>query len=1355
MNKLFVLLLFLLLSIKTYSTTISDLREDRRLIEATLAQRPTNEPDDINNYVNNLMQACLLSCQNSFEYHNYIPKLADLLRQYEVLIDQAIAGEPQAELGLAIIIGNFSISAALENKSFDDLTIDYLNKKFTLLKSKLTYNNIEEECTLKFLEANINNFNGKLKAARDGYKSIYKILKNNINIDPIYLQSYVIGIMCLASKDNKIIDFKEELHNILKDHNLENNLQKLKFISYLLVASIDQMGRISDETYIYLLKKFVEFGGKYDESEEASGLLAFSISAATNGRENILEFIETQLIKMAVPKFDNVKNGLKYSIAEQCLSLNNGGSVFGFYEYCGTALCTEGKCIQKGIEFQHKAIQLAIDNNRRDMLYEIASDSSIRTPILAFLADAYRSVGDYENELIIYEKLVDFIGKDLGFDTPEAIIYSIQLTNRINEYQNNLAKSIEILKGILTHLQENSDALTHYSEFYMQLAFCCNHFGNSDEAIEYAQLAKKYIPFSTSESPTLTSIEIFLAAKDNDNGDIDKSIRAVSQIDTDQLHNLDDTWDLANLYHSQGKNEEAIELLETKIKIFKEKLTDSDLFHYYELLSSCYLSLYKYEEARKYYDKCDAYIESQGMMAKLQYRLKMSYISLNEYERYKILTAVRNDYTNSGLFDLDLEINIYRGLGWHYLQVLDYNNAIDNFQRALALNKETGKNSFYRKANLMNLNECYLAKKDYKNAYECTKLLCSIYENVEEKYIQERTTFLGDHIENCIKYGKMDEALSLLKEYQQLTPFSNSRLLRAQYAIKNKEYELAESILLDLRESDNPWVKEKVSEIMENLYSELKSPNLEIYLEENLNIFKSDIINRLLFMSPSERFKLSSTCRGRLNELVEYASISQGCAKIGMEFSLFSKGLLFHSSNEIQKILKRNKRASEKFNLLNSLKIKQNKAFENSDTVTLETLRKEINEIERELSNEFVSKKKLEKSLFFTISDIQRNIGKNGLAVDFIRYQDRDTIKYGAFIYAASMKEPQFIPLFNERDLNDIAFTNNSEVKSSFYKNLNKHNGFSLIWGKLLPFFENYNDIYFSADGALHTLAIEFLPDENNIPLSQTYRVHRVFHLAEISKLKKLGNEFIAIGVSDYDPFVKGLTSEDRGNWGPLEGVLKEFQKIDEILNKVKPRISNSFYLNENAKETFVKALSGNKVSTLHFASHGFYINQKALYDAAENEKDFNHNVAKRALMADKSYLSGLILCNGNVSWNSPLINDDEDDVLTSDEIEMLNFPDLRLTVLSACETGLGETDEDGVWGLQRSFRIAGSQSLISTLYRVDDDIAVEFMNFFYTKVTEGNSIFDAFQYAQKEIYESNILHPAPQKRWACFILIE
>ncbi len=101
-------------------------------------------------------------------------------------------------------------------------------------------------------------------------------------------------------------------------------------------------------------------------------------------------------------------------------------------------------------------------------------------------------------------------------------------------------------------------------------------------------------------------------------------------------------------------------------------------------------------------------------------------------------------------------------------------------------------------------------------------------------------------------------------------------------------------------------------------------------------------------------------------------------------------------------------------------------------------------------------------------------------------------------------------------------------------------------------------------------------------------------------------------------------------------------------------------------------------------------------------------------------------------------------------EISNLNF-DLPLVVLNACETFKGaEYKGEGIYNLNQSFILGGAESVISTLWRIEDNSASLFMDKFYTNLNKGNSINESVNSSKKLMIKDDITaHPF---YWAAFL---
>jgi CHAT domain-containing protein len=225
------------------------------------------------------------------------------------------------------------------------------------------------------------------------------------------------------------------------------------------------------------------------------------------------------------------------------------------------------------------------------------------------------------------------------------------------------------------------------------------------------------------------------------------------------------------------------------------------------------------------------------------------------------------------------------------------------------------------------------------------------------------------------------------------------------------------------------------------------------------------------------------------------------------------------------------------------------------------------------------------------------------------------------------------------------------------------------------------------------------------------------------------------------------------GNWNYLPATEKEIQAIEEVVK------SKSFNVKVKrgsaASEESIKQIGERRSSprVLHIATHGYFFPDPK--KEADNLQMVVTNEEPVFKISEHPMLrSGLILAGGNAGWKGQqTLEGREDGVLTAYEISQMNLSNTELVVLSACETGLGDIKgNEGVYGLQRAFKIAGAKYLMMSLWQVPDRETKEFMVSFYKNwLTKERSIPEAFRMTQKEMRE-RFINPYA---WAGFVLVE
>ncbi len=182
-------------------------------------------------------------------------------------------------------------------------------------------------------------------------------------------------------------------------------------------------------------------------------------------------------------------------------------------------------------------------------------------------------------------------------------------------------------------------------------------------------------------------------------------------------------------------------------------------------------------------------------------------------------------------------------------------------------------------------------------------------------------------------------------------------------------------------------------------------------------------------------------------------------------------------------------------------------------------------------------------------------------------------------------------------------------------------------------------------------------------------------------------------------------------------------------------------YLDSNlARESALKNLS-QPPDILHIATHGYFC-----------QPDTN------SLLSNPLLRSGLILAGANrtIGGMNGQEYTAEDGILTAMEVSALNLIGTDLTILSACQTGMGEVQSgEGVFGLRRAFQHAGVRSMIMSMFAVPDESTSYFMERFYNNWLSGSSKATSLRNASLSIIkelreEKGFAHPL---FWGGFVL--
>jgi CHAT domain-containing protein/Tfp pilus assembly protein PilF len=370
---------------------------------------------------------------------------------------------------------------------------------------------------------------------------------------------------------------------------------------------------------------------------------------------------------------------------------------------------------------------------------------------------------------------------------------------------------------------------------------------------------------------------------------------------------------------------------------------------------------------------------------------------------------------------------------------------------------------------------------------------------------------------------------------------------------------------------------------------------------------------------------------------------------------------------------------------------------------------------------------------------------------------------YLAFVLRAQEEEPIAILLGRTEDIEPLIFDWRQEVSrgtriprrtekdsESAYQSA----GEALrrkVWDPLIPYLGDANGVLVVPDGALQAVNFAALPIGSEKYLIESGPM--IHYLSSERDLISAGGTLasgiglLAMGDSAFEEtsLFAALAPEDKPKqsifdrakslvsfrgvrsecgdfkslkFGSLPATNNEIKEITKIWKNSQKGDDNfiKFTGAEASEGTFKIAAPGKRV--LHLATHGFFLegNCQSAFPRLEKTRapvDDESGILPPVTEENPLLLTGLAFAGAN--HREVAGPEEEDGILTAEEVAALDLSSVDLVVLSACDTGAGKIQAvEGVFGLRRAFQIAGAKKLVTSLWTVEDEATRMWMKAFY-----------------------------------------
>lgn len=323
--------------------------------------------------------------------------------------------------------------------------------------------------------------------------------------------------------------------------------------------------------------------------------------------------------------------------------------------------------------------------------------------------------------------------------------------------------------------------------------------------------------------------------------------------------------------------------------------------------------------------------------------------------------------------------------------------------------------------------------------------------------------------------------------------------------------------------------------------------------------------------------------------------------------------------------------------------------------------------------------------------------------VDMIDYPSGDSHCYRAFVCRKGWTAPKVVDICAESVLDslaDAAWRICEEPYASAAGDL---------FRDVLAQASAGETLYIVPSGRFHSLPFESFRHDGMMLLER-------FNVVRLSSAREL--------MSERKSLRKPLSAAVFG--GLSSGIDATHEEIRNVSRALGRKSHVDIYAGADGTVENFRMMDCRAPEIIHIASHGFF------YDAADTLKPAS--LAGRTSPMD---LSGLVMYGG--------------ELMSAEDIAGMNLDNAALVCLASCDSGLGKTSAEGVYGLQRAFRKAGAGTIIMSLWEASDVASAMFMSELYKALVSGKCDMErAFRAAQSAVRSR---YPEPFY-WAGYVMI-